>query len=213
MEKEIMEKEIMDLFEDYWTDGRYIVEDATGRGKVKLLLVLESPHNDEVKNGYPVAGRSGIDMAWFLGLSDGKESLGSIASSESSKGIGIMNISRVPLQKVNGLDMKYDEFVERLDRTVRCGYGSLQRHRGNRAYNMVEERLMADFKSRYEKVDFDEDAMVVVCGAFAKKYFEMIGEVKQKVHYVPHPSRNQWRKGSESLFEFREEFQNNCAIS
>ena len=46
-------------FNDYFVND-LIYEDT------KILFVLESPHIYEVKNGYPVAGKSGKDMSKIL---------------------------------------------------------------------------------------------------------------------------------------------------
>lgn len=60
----------VDLFNEYYKDKRYIVSDIVFKESIsKYIFILESPHNDEVKNGYTVAGKSGIDMGKFMGIS------------------------------------------------------------------------------------------------------------------------------------------------
>ena len=45
---------------------KFIVEDLYSGEDVEILFILESPHTDEVKYQYPVAGNSGREMSDIL---------------------------------------------------------------------------------------------------------------------------------------------------
>lgn len=199
-----MKNDFIELFEEYYKDKKYIVKDIINSGKKKIIFILESPHNYEITNGYPVAGKSGIDMADFINVGDGKKSLGQIAKSESSLGISILNICKVPLQPTDKLDDIYKELVDKLDKTIRKGYKSFGKHVKDKEFNVIEGLILSDFRTRYENIVLNEETLIVVCGKFARAYFGKIESPKFKVVCVPHPSRNQWKKNFEELLELSE---------
>lgn len=97
----------------------FLVKDAgifapgtnTVRNELRVVLLLESPHTDEVEpsgihNRHPLAGRSGKDvtkvlMEWLPGsnLQD-NESIGNLVNREHCdvRWLGIMNVSQLPFQ-------------------------------------------------------------------------------------------------------------------
>lgn len=199
-----MKNDFIELFKKYNKDKKYIVKDIINSEKRKIVFILESPHNDEIKNRHPVAGKSGIDMADFINVGDRKKSLGEIAKSEPSLGISILNICKVPLQTTDKLEDKYKELVDKLDRTIRNGYKSFGNHVKDKEFNVIEKLILSDFSTRYKKMVLDTETLIVVCGEFARAYFDEVESHKSKVVYVPHPSRNQWKKNFEGLLELRE---------
>lgn len=147
-----MENDFIKLFKKYYKDKKYIVKDIVNSGKKKIIFILESPHNDEITKMYPVAGKSGIDMADFINIGDGEKSLGQIAKSESALGINILNVCKVPLQPTDKLDEIYKELVDKLDKTIRNGYKSFGKHTKNKEFNVIEELILKDFRTRYKKI-------------------------------------------------------------
>ena len=74
----------------------YFVNDLV-YDEVRVVFVLESPHTQEVKNGYPVAGKSGNDMSKVLFGLD--EAFGKLIYEQIIKNIAIVNVCNYPLQK------------------------------------------------------------------------------------------------------------------
>lgn len=199
----------VDLFNEYYEDKRYIVSDIVFKESIsKYIFILESPHNDEVKNGYPVAGKSGIDMGRFMGISI-NESFGRYVKFNLNKDISIINISKVPLQEINILDNKYKSLLNGVCKLIRSGYKTLLKHRYNES-NLIEEKLLKDFKVRFNNINSDNRTKIIVCGKFAESYFNKIKEELildgREILYVPHPSRHQWDNPKGDLLKLRNIF-------
>ena len=98
----------------------FLVKDAgifaprtnTVRNELRVVLLLESPHTDEVEpsdihDRHPLAGRSGKDvtkvlMEWLPGSNhQDNESIGSLVNRKHCdvRWLGIMNVSQLPFQK------------------------------------------------------------------------------------------------------------------
>jgi uracil-DNA glycosylase len=165
----------------------------------KIIFVLESPHTQEVKNGYPVAGKSGVDMSNVL--FDLDEAFGKLVYEKKLNGIGIANIFNYPLQLV-----VYDEILNNeMNYFEKIRQNPKLRKREN-PINSVINKMMSDFKSRLSPY---KDKKIVLCGNFASSAFESIfsdADFKEVLH-VPHPSFNNWKKAKykdsiEKLKEF-----------
>lgn len=198
-----MKNDFIELFKKYNEDETYIVNDVVNPRKRKIVFILESPHNDEIAKGHPVAGKSGIDMADFMNVGDGTKSLGEIAKSKTSLGISILNICKVPLQPTEKLESKYKKLVDELDGVIRKGYKNYGNHLKNKEFNYIEKLILSDFTTRYKKIVLDTETLIVVCGEFARAYFDEVESHKSNVVYVPHPSRNQWKRNFEGLLKLR----------
>ena len=93
-------------------DRGTVQDDGTHRDELRVVLLLESPHIDEVKlsdeicNRHPLAGESGKDvtkvlMEWLPGLTlQDNEPIGSLVNQEHCdvRWLGIMNVSQLPFQ-------------------------------------------------------------------------------------------------------------------
>ena len=172
------------LFEeikDYFVDD--LVYDET-----EVLFVLESPHNEEVKRAYPVAGKSGKDMSKVLFAES--EPLGKLISDRKVKTLGIINICNYPMQMsaydANSCDDM--EFFEKIRQNPKLRKKQLP-------INKVISKIMNDFKSRLSS---HKDKKIILCGKFAEASFDSVfNELSFKeVIRVPHPSFNQWLRGS-----------------
>jgi len=164
----------------------YVVDDIV-RGDTKVIFVLESPHIQEVKNGYPVAGKSGVDMSLVLfGIS---EAFGKLVYENRLSGLGLLNVSNLPLQKsaYQNPHAKVLEFFETIRQNPR------PRKNAKGGINLVIERMLNNFKSRLQK---HKDKKVVLCGRFAEGAFDEVfcDDEFVDVLRVPHPSFNNWRK-------------------
>lgn len=172
----------------------------------EILFVLESPHNEEVKRGFPVAGRSGKDMSKVLFSKD--EPLGKLISEGEISRLGIINISNYPLQLsaynqtlVTPLlrcdDMKFFEKIRQNPK--------LRKH-DKLGINTVVSKIMSNFKSR---IQIHSDKKIILCGKFAEASFDsVVNELNFKeVLRVPHPSFNQWSRASnKEIIEKLQEF-------
>jgi len=164
----------------------YVVDDLVYKD-TKVIFVLESPHTQEIKNGYPVAGKSGVDMSLVLfGLS---EPFGKLIYEKKLKYLGLLNVSNLPLQKsaYQNPHAKVLEFFETIRQNPK------PRKNKNTPINLVIDKILANFKARLEK---HKDKKVVLCGRFAQSAFDVVFEDSEFVDVlrVPHPSFNNWRK-------------------
>jgi len=142
-----------------------------------VIFVLESPHTQEVKNGYPVAGKSGNDMSKVLFGLD--ESFGKLIYEQKIKHIGILNVSNYPLQ--------HSAYKEEFRQNPK------QRRYDKSGINPSVIKMMEDFKKRLE---VHKDKKVVLCGNFAQSAFESVFNTDEfkTIFKVPHPSFNNWKK-------------------
>ncbi|MCD6172732.1 MAG: hypothetical protein J7J96_02950 [Sulfurimonas sp.] len=167
----------------------YFVDDLLDE-KTKVIFVLESPHTQEVKNGYPVAGKSGKDMSKILFEDENlkKESFGKLIYEKQISGFGILNVSNIPLQKsaynIGENEIFRDFELIRQNPSLRKKECSL---------NNIIRVFQTDFKNRLE---LHRDKKIVLCGAFVQKVFkDTFPHTKFKdIIEVPHPSFNNWSK-------------------
>ena len=188
----------------------YFVNDLID-SKTEIIFVLESPHIYEVKNGYPVAGKSGKDMSKIL-FEDAalkKESFGKLISEKRVQKFGIINISNIPLQEL-AYDLSDEKFSLLPTQLIFKDFALFRQNpvlrkkdcRVNKLIKMYQE----DFKKRLE---VHTDKKVVLCGAFVHKIFNdtFVHSDFREVLEVPHPSFNNWQKEKykekiEKLLEF-----------
>ena len=188
----------------------YFVNDLVD-SKTEIIFVLESPHVYEVKNSYPVAGKSGKDMSKIL-FEDAelkKESFGKLISEKRVQKFGIINISNIPLQEL-AYDLSDEKFSLLPTQLIFKDFALFRQNpvlrkkdcRVNKLIKMYQE----DFKKRLE---VHTDKKVVLCGAFVHKIFNdtFTHSDFREVLEVPHPSFNNWQKAKyrekiEKLLEF-----------
>jgi len=191
-------------FENYVVND--IVHDTT-----KIIFILESPHVYEVKNGYPVAGKSGKDMSkvLFNNSTFQEQPFGKLIYEKRVVDFGIVNISNIPLQ-----ELAYAPLTENMQTPFHKNLfknfslfrqNPLLRKKASSLNDMIEI-FYKDFTARLKPY---QDKKIVLCGAFAQKVFYANFH---KEHFldlieVPHPSFNNWQKEKykkdiESLKEF-----------
>lgn len=167
---------------DYFVDD--LIYDDT-----EVLFVLESPHNEEIKRGYPVAGKSGKDMSKVLFEMD--EPLGKLIKERSVSRLGIINVCNYPLQMSAYEDetlVADMEFFEKVRQNPKLRKKHLP-------INEVISKIIDDFKLR---LSFHKEKKIVLCGKFAEASFDSIFNSLsfKEVLRVPHPSFNQWLRAS-----------------
>jgi len=194
------------------------VPDLVPRGAqlVKLLLILESPHVDELATKTPVSGKAGTAALQYLLSAHSGERLGSYVRAKHDAGdyrVGILNVSNVPLQK-KALDSSgiksalsvHDWTVIRRVRTSSAR--SLMGTRCAEA-NAARGILLRGLQRRVDALNLDADCVVVPCGAFARRFVRELHRLPGAAPLeVLHPSRRQWlNNGSHpNLLTLRELF-------
>ena len=174
-------------------------------GGVKVVLLLESPHTDEVRAGRPLAGNSGASVTRDLGenvpaMHGVAGAVGDLVANGDRRvsWLGIMNASRLPLQAsaypANGADHRVDipawsEFAKCLP-YVRGKRSVTER---NEAALLMERAIVEDLQERLDGIPAGNGLLLVCCGEFAQRIFERT-RVRDtiRIAYAPHPARNQW---------------------
>ena len=178
-------------FENYFVDD--LINSST-----EILFVLESPHVYEVKNGYPVAGKSGKDMSKVL-LKDEtfkKEPFGKLIYEKKLPSFGIINISNIPLQEL-AYAQESEKFSTPFHKNL---FKNLSLFRQNpilrKKNSSLNELLRIFYRDFSLRLTPHKDKKVVLCGAFAQKVFYENFEANEfnAVIEVPHPSFNNWQK-------------------
>lgn len=153
----------------------------------EVIFVLESPHIQEVKNGYPVAGKSGVDMSKVLFSKN--EAFGKLVYEKKITNIGILNVSNFPLQ------MSAYENISTCSEMVyfeKIRQNPKLRKKIN-PINPIIQEMMENFKNR---LSLHKDKKIVLCGNFAQNSFDSVLNESdfKEVLRVPHPSFNNWKK-------------------
>ncbi|SFV75255.1 hypothetical protein MNB_SM-3-734 [hydrothermal vent metagenome] len=165
--------------------SRYFVPDIVYED-TKIIFVLESPHIQEVKMGYPVAGKSGYDMSNVLfGIN---EAFGKLVFEQKIKNIGIINVCNYPLQH-SAYNEMYDEVVF---------FEKIRQNPNKRRYDKegINDTLLKIMDDFYKRLVIHKDKKIVLCGRFAQNAFYNLFDTNefQAVLFVPHPSFNNWKK-------------------
>jgi len=164
----------------------YFVNDLVYEN-AEVVFVLESPHTQEVKNGYPVAGKSGNDMSKVLFGLD--EAFGKLIYEKRITNIAIVNVFNYPLQKSaykNPQSLELQQF-EKIRQNPKL------RKYDKDGINEVIKPMMEDFSRRLLA---HKDKKIVLCGNFAQTVFDSAVDETQfkEILRVPHPSFNNWKK-------------------
>lgn len=182
--------------------GAFRVADLVSRtgGVVSLLILLESPHVDELIERRPVVGSAGKSGLEFLLSAKTGESLGNFVKAKHDVGdwrIAIMNVSIVPLQK--------KAFVGRTPPSVSpAEWEVLRRVRTSKARsvdgttsapaNRVSEILLTDLQARIDGLTFGAGAAVVAAGPCAQRFARGLQRLPAAPLNVHHPSYGNWMR-------------------
>jgi len=169
--------------------SEYFVDDLLDFN-TKIIFVLESPHTQEVKNGYPVAGKSGKDMSKTLFEDENLKtiSFGKLIYEKQISGFGILNVSNIPLQK-----SAYKNQDDEIFRDFELIRQNPKLRKKECLLNNTIRTIQSDFKNRLE---LHKDKKIVLCGAFVQNIFKVTfphANFKDIIE-VPHPSFNNWTK-------------------
>jgi len=178
-------------FSDYFVND--LLYDDT-----KTIFVLESPHIYEVKNGYPVAGKSGKDMSKSL-IEDENlktESFGKLIYEQKIKNFGIVNISNIPLQEL-AYSTEDENFQQLTTQLIFKDFVLFRQNPSLRKRDCRVNTLIRIFQEDFRKrLSPHKDKKIVLCGGFVHKIFNDTfshSDFKATIE-VPHPSFNNWSK-------------------
>ncbi len=150
----------------YFTEYKKKVLDIV-HPESEIYFIVDAPADAELEAGHPAA-----------------QSLGKVAKTDAR--FSVLNVCAVPLQETTNLDEKYKVLFEWLTPLVKEGYSRFGEHE-NEDVNKFEKAVLYDFKNRLMKSGcFSKPCQIVVCGDFAKTYFEKIDDVNMdcEVLYV-----------------------------
>lgn len=201
----------------------YLQEDGTGRyaqylvpdlvppagAKVELLIVLESPHVDELKTGTPISGGAGRAALKFL-LPEGSppEPLGSFVAQRHAANdfrVAIVNACPVPLQVQAYLASNPSPLLPAADWAVMLAIQGSQKRTISEIRSVNEQDanhlLIPGLQRRISALDLSNTATVFTSGTFAQRSWkEMTSQPPATVLPIPHPSRNLWQKTMTSAY-------------
>ncbi|MEA1893365.1 MAG: hypothetical protein U9N33_11750 [Campylobacterota bacterium] len=177
----------------------------------ETIFVLESPHVDEVKNAYPVAGKSGKDMSKILiqDINLKHQPFGKLIYEREIQKFGILNISNIPLQKT-AYDLNDTDISSLHVESIFKDFALFRQNPSLRKKDCRVNNLIKLFQEDFTKrLSPHKDKKIVLCGGFVHKIFHDIfkSDDFKEIIEVPHPSFNNWSKAKyrqkiEKLLEF-----------
>jgi len=175
----------------------YFVNDLIEKN-VEIIFVLESPHVYEVKNGYPVAGKSGKDMSktLFDDPSLKKEPFGKLIYEKTIQKFGILNVSNIPLQEL-AYDLTDAKFSSLPTQLIFKDFALFRQNPLLRKKECRVNRLIKIYQEDFVKrLELHKGKKLVLCGGFVHKIFNasFAHSDFKEVLEVPHPSFNNWSK-------------------
>lgn len=202
----------------------YLQEDGTGpysryrvpdlvppRGvKAELLMLLESPHLDELRNGIPLSGSAGRAASRFLfPACRTSTALGEFIKGRHARNdfrVAIVNVSPVPLQEkafersvsspnLSGNDWAILSAIQQSNkRAVTDLPGSIEQD--------TNRLLLPGLRSRLAEIELTNSATLFLAGTFAERTWKDLGASSHSAHRsIPHPSWNGWEKATKSTYK------------
>lgn len=198
---------------------RYLQEDGAGSyanycvsdlvpsidAELDLLFVLESPHIDELRTGIPLSGDAGqAALRVLMPLGAPPEALGPFIANCHAAGdfrVGVMNISRVPLQLaayrrhpsrhvVAGLEW---DLLEQVRTDAKDHVDDIT----DKQVQSASRLLLPNFQFRLSRIRFSSRAAVVPAGKFAQRHWNSLATRPQVTALpVPHPSNGWWTRAT-----------------
>ena len=175
----------------------YLVDDCTGGEDVKVVLLCESPHTEEVSSRprRPLVGNSGKGVAKVLRelvpeVPDVEGAIGDLVCRRTAGfgWLGLMNACRLPMQK--------DVYPAALQESHEGLFDELQRlHKGlPLVRSRLADAICEDLQCRWNRVVARENggALLIPCGEVARRLCDLAQIRDENLPNTPHPSRNQW---------------------
>lgn len=183
---------------------QFIVPDLViDASRVKVLLILESPHTNEYKLKHPVAEKAGKSLCkeftkrGYLSHFDNSKALGCEILKHSYTSLSVMNASSIPMdqgfypvcssESEQELATKLGKIKKRLQKRT---------HKNYTPNTKEEQYLVNDFRDRFNdyfrKPELD-NLIIVPCGHFAKNFIQTINVGSARViEDLDHPSSRKW---------------------
>jgi hypothetical protein len=186
--------------------AKFVVPDlVSSTDEVALLLILESPHVDELRTGIPLSGDAGQAALTVLEPVGGPpEALGPSIARRHALGdasVGIMNVSRVPLQSAAFSRHRSRAAVAHLDwhllRRVRSSAKARIDDIIDSPVRVASRLLLPSLQHRIGRVRFSTQATVVPAGKFAQQYWNsLVNRPSVAALPIPHPSNGWWTRAT-----------------
>lgn len=183
----------------------YVAHDLVNGREVRVVLLCESPHNDEVRSSPPIplVGQSGVSvaqalMAHVLGLeTHGRDPVGRLISDGDPRfrWLGLMNVCRVPMQKDVYCRSVRDDYADLLSQLNKIR----NRKEAVHLRCAVECAIKDDLKERWEcvRTQHPSNILLVPCGRVARRFCRLAEISVPDGLKTPHPARAQWETGME----------------
>ena len=191
---------------------------------VRVILLLESPHTDEVPQHRPLVGPSGASATRGLGTvipaMHGADALGDLVASGDPRvsWLGIMNASRLPLQvdPYSESDAGRPEDIPAWSAFAKClpyARGERRVTERNEAALLLERAIVEDLQERLNGIPTGRDRLLVCCGAIAQRILERT-QVPDgiRVVYTYHPSYGQWHKHANEMQGVYDDMMRMCGV-
>jgi hypothetical protein len=166
-----------------------------------VIFILESPHTQELKVGYPAAGETGVNMSKVIFNSE--QPLGELIKNRAPlpTQLSILNCSRIPLQSTcyagENLPPKLVEFFR-----IQTIYDPSVQLQKNQIKDILRSEIglkaLDSFESRlYASIEISQKAKIVVCGVIAQCFFEEVTKLQGKLRKV---TEFAWKEFNFSVF-------------
>ncbi len=173
-----------------------------------MLIVLESPHFDELRTGKPLSGSAGCAALKFLApATSSQEPLGPYIAQRHDTGdfrVAIVNVSPVPLQVQAYLESMPSPLLPAADWAVMLAIQGSQKEAVSKLSSINEQDanrlLIPGLQRRISTLDLSSTAVIFTSGTFAQRSWQEIASRPPMTTLpIPHPSRNLWQKTTNSV--------------
>ena len=181
----------------------YLVRDTGLGARVKVVLLCESPHCDEIGSDprLPLVGQSGKSVAKVLaelvldGVPVDGTPIGELVSERrvGYEWLGLMNACQLPLQRDAYVDFPQQECDVVVD--------DLETVRAKKSRRSLEQSALAcairdDLAERWTSLTrlVGSDPLLVACGETARRFRDFAGLPGEDLPNAPHPSYGQWEQ-------------------
>lgn len=173
---------------------RFYVDDIFG-DETEVIFVCESPHTDEVRKKFPLAGSAGSTVTnkvygKILGKSSPNVPIGKLLHDGCGdlRWLGIMNVCPIPMQAPPYGGICDSNLTDSLEIIRKTTPKKMPKARKSATTFRVEETILYSFRYRVEesRKRFPH-AMMIPCGRFAE-YFFIKSYTESFMPDIPHPA-------------------------
>jgi NADH/NAD ratio-sensing transcriptional regulator Rex len=180
------------------------VRNISKKGNAVVVFILESPHTDEIKKKYPLAGNSGKAVSKLFNQ---KKPIGALINEKEIKDVAIVNVCNIPmnisaykcsdLEKINCFDLILLNWLRKTIGTDRKAIDHNFKDCKEEKKEMIE-KIVDDMKARLCRLQSKlktKQIVVVPCGNVAAAFWKKVvckNNSVSVIEDIPHPSRNQW---------------------